>query len=285
MINTKTELLGLLGNPLEHSFSPKMHNKTYEKNSMNYLYLPLEIEEENIEDVLKGIKHMKFIGFNVTIPYKIKIMKFLDEIDTLAKKIGSVNTVKITNGKLIGFNTDGSGFVKSLQIDSKIDVNKNKFLLLGAGGASRSIAMTLADRGAEKILIANRTVEKAKELSTEVNSKVRKCCSYVDINSIKKMKESTNIVDVIINTTSLGMYPNIEGCPINTELLLKKHLVADIVYNPVKTKLLKEAENKGCKIQNGLGMLINQAAEAFEIWTDKEAPIGDMRKVIKNMMI
>ena len=285
MINTKTELLGLLGKPLEHSFSPKMHNKTYEENSMNYLYLPLEIEEENIEDVLKGIKHMKFIGFNVTIPYKIKIMKFLDEIDTLAKKIGSVNTVKITNGKLIGFNTDGSGFVKSLQIDSKIDVNKNKFLLLGAGGASRSIAMTLADRGAEKILIANRTVEKAKELSTEVNSKVRKCCSYVDINSIKKMKESTNIVDVIINTTSLGMYPNIEGCPINTELLLKKHLVADIVYNPVKTKLLKEAENKGCKIQNGLGMLINQAAEAFEIWTDKEAPIGDMRKVIKNMMI
>jgi len=284
MINTKTELLGLLGKPLEHSFSPKMHNKTYEENSMNYLYLPLEIEEENIEDVLKGIKHMKFIGFNVTIPYKIKIMKFLDEIDTLAKKIGSVNTVKITNGKLIGFNTDGSGFVKSLQIDSKIDVNKNKFLLLGAGGASRSIAMTLADKGAEQIFIANRTVKKAEELSEEINKKVRRCCSYVDINNVESMKKTTKTVDIIINTTSLGMYPKIEGCPLDIDLLLKNHLVTDIVYNPVKTKLLREAENKGCRIQSGVGMLINQAAEAFEIWTEKKAPIKDMKEVINNLM-
>ncbi|MDW7668126.1 MAG: shikimate dehydrogenase [Bacillota bacterium] len=284
MINTKTELLGLLGNPLEHSFSPVMHNKSYEKNNLNYLYLPLEIEEGSIKDVLMGIKHMKFIGFNVTIPYKLKIMEFLDEIDPLAKKIGSVNTVKITNGKLIGFNTDGTGFVKSLERDSKIDVNENKFLLLGAGGASRSIAMTLADKGAEQIFIANRTVKKAKELSEEINNKVRRCCSYVDINNTENMKKTSNTVDIIINTTSLGMYPNIEGCPLDINLLLKKHLVTDIVYNPVKTKLLREAENKGCRIQSGLGMLINQAAEAFEIWTEKKAPIKDMKDVINDIM-
>ncbi len=284
MINTKTKLLGLLGNPLEHSFSPIMHNKAYEKNNLNYLYLPLEIEEDNIEDVLKGIKHMKFIGFNVTIPYKLKIMEFLDEIHPLAKKIGSVNTVKISGGKLIGFNTDGMGFVKSLENNSKINITENKFLLLGAGGASRSIAMTLADKGAEQIFIANRTVNKAKELSEEINNKVRKCCSFVDINNIENMKITAKNVDIIINTTSLGMYPNIEGCPIDIDLLLKKHLVTDIVYNPVKTKLLREAENKGCRIQTGLGMLINQGAEAFEIWTDKEAPVEDMKEVIKNLM-
>src|SRR6056297_1108361 len=183
MINTKTKLLGLLGNPLEHSFSPIMHNKAYEKNNLNYLYLPLEIEEDNIKDVLKGIKHMNFIGLNVTIPYKLKIMEFLDEIDPLAKKIGSVNTVKISDGKLKGFNTDGTGFVKSLESNSKITITDNKFLLLGAGGASRSIAMTLADKGAEQIFIANRTVKKAEELSEEINKKVRRCCSYVDINN------------------------------------------------------------------------------------------------------
>lgn len=227
---------------------------------------------------------MKFIGFNVTIPYKLKIMEFLDKIDPLAKKIGSVNTVKISGGKLIGYNTDGTGFVKSLESNSKINITENKFLLLGAGGASRSIAMTLADKGAEQIFIANRTVNKAKELSEEINNKVTRCCSYVDINNIENMKKTTNKVDIIINTTSLGMYPNIEGCPLDIDLLLKKHLVTDIVYNPVKTKLLREAENKGCRIQSGLGMLINQGAEAFEIWTDKKAPVEDMKEVIKNLM-
>jgi len=284
MINTETQLLGLLGNPLEHSFSPEMHNKAYEKTNLNYLYLPLEIEEDNIEDVLKGIKHMKFIGFNVTIPYKLKIMKFLDEIDPLAKKIGSVNTVKISQGKLIGFNTDGKGFVKSLVNYSKINVSSSKFLLLGAGGASRSIAMTLADRGAKKIFISNRTIEKAEELSNETNDKVRSCCSYVDNNDMVKMKEITKKVDVIINTTSVGMYPNTEECPLDKNFLLKKHLVIDIVYNPIKTRLLLEGEKKGCSIQNGLGMLVNQGAEAFEIWTGEKAPIEEMKEIINNIM-
>jgi len=284
MINTKTKLIGLIGNPLEHSFSPIMHNKAYEKNKLNYIYLPLEIEERNIQDVLNGIKHMKFIGFNVTIPYKLKIMEFLDEIDPLAKKIGSVNTVKITEGKLIGYNTDGKGFVKSLEDNSRINVTSSKFLLLGAGGASRSIAMTLADSGAKDIYISNRTLKKAKELSNKINNNVNKCCSYVDNNDLLKMEKITNKVDVIINTTSLGMYPNTEECPIDKNLLLKKHLVTDIVYNPIKTKLLLEAEKKGCNIQNGLGMLVNQAAEAFEIWTGKKPPKKDMEEIINSMI-
>lgn len=281
MINIKTKLLGLLGNPLEHSFSPVMHNEAYEKNNMNFLYLPLEIEEENIEEVLKGIRHMNFIGLNVTIPYKIKIMEYLDEIDPLAEKIGSVNTVKIKNKKLIGYNTDGTGLLKSLEKDCKVKVRENRFLILGAGGASRSIAMTLADKGAKNIVIANRTISKAKSLSEDVNDKGNKCCSYININAIKNVITET---DIIINTTSLGMYPKIENCPMDTDLLNKTHLVSDIIYNPVKTKLLIEAEKKGCKIQNGLGMLVNQGAEAFKIWTEEEAPVKDMEEVINNLI-
>lgn len=282
MINTKTKLLGLLGNPLEHSFSPLMHNEAYKKNNMNYLYLPIEVEEGNIEEVLNGIKHMNFIGLNVTIPYKIKIMEYLDEIDPLAEKIGSVNTVKIKNKKLIGYNTDGIGLLKSLEKDSKVKVRENRFLILGAGGASRSIAMTLADKGAKNIVIANRTINKAKSLSEEVNDKSKKCCNYIDINDIENVIKET---DIIINTTSLGMYPKIENCPMDTGLLNKNHLVSDIIYNPIKTKLLIEAEKKGCKIQNGLGMLVNQGAEAFKIWTEEEAPVKDMEEVINNLIL
>jgi len=284
MINTKTKLIGLIGNPLDHSFSPAMHNQAYEKNDLNYLYIPIEVDKKNIEKILIGMKNLGFIGFNVTIPHKINVMDYLDEIDPIAEKIGSVNTVKIENGKLKGFNTDGIGFIRSLKEEKKVDIDGKKILVLGAGGASRSISIVLAEKNAEKIYIANRTIEKAESLSKDVNEKVKKCSEHLDLNNKDKIKGIIKEVDIIVNTTSLGMYPKIDESPLDKNILSSGKLVIDIVYNPSKTKLLKEAEEIGSDIHFGLGMLVNQGAEAFEIWTGLKAPVEDMKKSLKEKL-
>jgi len=277
MINTKTKLIGLLGNPLEHSFSPAMHNQAYKKNKLNFLYLPLEVNNKNIENVLIGMKKLNFIGFNITIPHKINIIKYLDEIDSVAEKIGSVNTVKIEKGKLKGYNTDGLGFIRSLKEEKNQEINGKKILVLGAGGASRSISIVLAENHAKKIYIANRTIEKAKNLSNDVNKKVKNCSEYLNLNDKNIIKDIINDVDIIVNTTSLGMYPKVDESPLHKDIITPDKLVVDIVYNPFKTKLLKDSEGIGCDILFGLGMLVNQGAEAFEIWTGLQAPVDDMR--------
>jgi shikimate dehydrogenase len=281
MIDLNTRLIGLLGYPLKHSFSPRMHNYAYLKNDLNYAYIPIEIKAQKIDDAIRGMKVMNFVGFNVTIPYKIKIMDYLDEIDELAEKIGSVNTVSISAGKLKGYNTDGLGFIKSLE-ENKINYKDITVLVVGAGGASRSISMTLAENGVEDLYIANRTYDKAKNLSEEINTKIKNCSQSLHLN---KIEDQIKKIDLIINTTSIGMSPDIDKIPLNTELLNKNTTVVDIIYNPVKTKLLKEAEKKGCKILNGIEMLVNQGAEAFEIWTGKKAPAVDMKKELEEFLL
>ena len=281
MIDVNTKLIGLLGYPLEHSFSPQMHNSAYLNNNLNYEYLPIEIQEKNISDALNGMKVMNFIGFNVTIPHKIKIMEYLDEVDELAEKIGSVNTVKITNKRLKGFNTDGLGFIKSLE-ENNINYNDSRVLVIGAGGASRAISMTLADKGVKKLFIANRTYKKAEKLTVEINSKVRDCGYSLNLKEIEKYIEK---IDIIVNTTSVGMYPNTKETPLDSKMLNRNINVVDIVYNPTKTRLLKEAEEKGCKILNGIEMLVYQGAEAFNIWTNKKAPVEDMKKSLEDFLI
>lgn len=284
MINTETKLIALLGYPLEHSFSTQMHNENFKKLGMNYYYLPIEVKSEGLADVLTGIKRMNFVGLNITKPDKVVVMDLLDEIDTLASKIGSVNTVKIINGKLIGYNTDGEGFVRSLELDKKIDCSKNTFFILGAGGACRAIAMTLASRNAEKIYIANRTFASAEILSKEINEKVNDCCEPLELNSEKAIQCLNNSA-ILINTTSLGMLPDIDSCAIDLNLLRKELIVADIVYNPVKTKLLSAAEEKGCIIHTGIGMFVNQGAKAFEIWTGIDAPVNEMKAIVEKIIV
>lgn len=278
MISNDTRIFGLLGNPLGHSFSAFMHNRSYEKQGLNYIYINMETEEKNISEIINGIKHLKFDGFNVTIPYKIDIIKYLDEIDPLAEKIGSVNTVKIENGKFKGYNTDGEGFVISLADECNFDCRGKKVLILGSGGAARAVAMTIADKNPEKIYLTNRTYKRALDLAEEINSKFGECCSASDSEKIGDVMASC---DLIINTTSVGMHPNIDKCPINPEFLHSKLTVCDIIYNPEKTSLLREAEKLGCPTMNGIGMLVNQGAKAFEIWTGKKAPIEVMRESLK----
>ena len=274
-INTETKLTGLIGYPLMQSYSPAMQNAAFQKCKLNKIYIPIETEPASLESVVKGISKMNFEGFNVTKPYKIEIMKYLDEIDEYASLIGAVNTVKIISGILKGYNTDGNGFLRSFEENTRAKIEGKNIFILGGGGAARAIAMTLALNNVKKIYICNRTFEKAAALSADVNKLVS--CDAVSME-YGDMKNAINDSHVLINTTSLGMFPNVDGSPINKNLLNENLIICDIVYNPAKTKLLNDAEEKGCKIVPGLPMLVYQGAESFEIWTNMSAPVDVMFK-------
>lgn len=274
-IDVNTKLVGLLGYPLGHSFSPVMQNRAFQKLGLNYLYLPIEVTDEDLKDVVTGISKMNFAGYNITIPHKIRIMECIDRIDELAQVIGAVNVVSLKEGVATGYNTDGGGFVRSFEAGTGISVGGNSFFIVGSGGAARSIAMTLAFEEAREILICNRTEQKAHELAKEVNTKVKSCSVVVPMDT-KEIKTALGYADVLVNTTSVGMHPNEDQMPIDAGCIHENLIVADIVYNPVKTKLLKVAEGKGCRILGGLGMLVYQGAEGFKIWTGIEPPIEAM---------
>jgi len=283
-INIMTKLVGLLGYPLGQSLSPLMHNKAFEICNLNKIYIPIEVMTENLEAVVDGIKRMNFDGFNITKPHKIEIIKHLDEIDDNAKCIGAVNTVTIKDGMLKGYNTDGTGFLKSFIENTGEKIDGKNILILGSGGAARAISMTLALNNAKNIFICNRTYEKAVNLSVEINNHARNCSIaipmlYEEIEKVVKMS------DVLINSTSIGMYPNIDVSPLDKDLLNKNLIVCDIVYNPRKTKLIRDAEELGCKTVIGLFMLLYQGVEAFELWTNLKAPTDTMLQVIEKGLI
>jgi shikimate dehydrogenase len=283
-INIKTKLVGLLGYPLGQSLSSLMQNKAFEIYNLNKIYIPIEVISENLETVVNGIRRMNFDGFNITKPHKIEIIKYLDEIDDNAKCIGAVNTVTIKDGILKGYNTDGTGFLKSFIENTGEKIDGKNIIILGSGGAARAISMTLALNNANKIFICNRTYEKAVNLSAEINKHAKNCSIaipmvYEEIEKVIKMS------DVLINSTSIGMYPNIDISPLEKELLKKNLIVCDIVYNPRKTKLIRDAEEVGCKTVIGLFMLLYQGVEAFELWTDLKAPVDTMLQVIEEGLI
>jgi len=280
-VNTKLTIL--LGNPLGHSVSPPMQNCVFEKLGLDYMYMPVEVAPENLETVFKGLAKMNVGGFNVTIPHTIHIMEFLDELHPLAATIGAVNTICIEDGRTIGHNTDGEGFMRSLEEETGLSCQNKTFFLLGSGGAARAISMTLAYRGAAKIYLCNRTAAKAEALAGEINDKIRPCAEAVPmVNNAQAaaLKDSS----FLVNCTSIGMHPNDDVMPID-EALIDSHLVVvDIVYNPLTTKLLRTAEAKGCTIAHGLGMLIYQGAAAFKLWTGTEPLIDEMAKTAYQLM-
>ena len=274
MINSKTKLLGLIGNPVEHSLSPIMHNEALKDKNLNYVYLAFDVQPENLKDVVNGAKAIGWKGFNITIPHKIEIMKYLDKIDDDAKLIGAVNTVKIENNKAIGYNTDGIGARLSIE-EIMGEVKDYNILVIGAGGSSRAVCCELAKNN--NLTIINRTVEKAEIIANELSDKLNNIIDYGGLNS------NYNIANfnIVINTTSLGMYPNINNKPpINMQNIKKDTVVMDLIYNPKETLFLKEAKEKGCTTINGLGMLIYQGAKSFEIWTAVKPDINIMKNAI-----
>ncbi|WP_456472570.1 shikimate dehydrogenase [Methanocaldococcus sp.] len=272
MINAKTKLIGLIGHPVEHSLSPIMHNAAFRDKNLNYVYLAFDVKPEKLKYVIDGAKALNIVGFNVTIPYKVDIIKYLDSLDKDAELIGAVNTIKIEEDRAIGYNTDGIGARRALE-EELGEVKNKKILILGAGGAARAVAFELAKNN--YIIIANRTVEKAKKLAEEIKEKLNAEVEYSDLNP------NLEGVNIVINATSVGMYPNVDVKPLLTAEQLKDvEAVMDLIYNPLETVLLKEAKKAGVKAINGLGMLIYQGAEAFKIWTGVEPNIKVMKKAI-----
>ncbi len=270
-ITGKTRLLGLIGSHVEHSISPQLHNFLCRKLDIDMVYLPFHVLPENLVEVVQAFRGLNIEGFNVTIPHKIRITELLDSISIEAKIIGAVNTVKITKGKLYGFNTDGQGFTRSVQ-SAGIDMRDARTVILGAGGAARAVAVELANQGVERIVILNRSTEKASELAELINSRVRNVALSGSINREDTMKY-TEDCNILINATPLGMQPLIHESPVqDPEAFRNKPLVCDLIYNPRKTKFLEYAEKNCCKTLNGLEMLMHQGILAFQIWNQISIP-------------
>lgn len=266
-INADTKLYCLIGNPISKSLSPLIHNSIFEYVSINAKYLAFNVNNSyDLEKAVAGIKALGISGFNVTIPYKIEIMKYLDEIDEKAQILGAVNTVANINGKLIGYNTDGDGFIKSLK-ERGIDIRGKKAVIIGAGGAAHSIAVSLVYEGIKELIIINRSqrnAESLQEVVKKINLSVNVSCHKLDqVSMISKD------IDLLINTTPVGMYPNIEDMPISPDLFTPKTVFYDIIYKPENTKLILEAKKLGYRTINGLDMLINQAIYSQKIWNNE----------------
>jgi shikimate dehydrogenase len=278
-LDSHTTLYGVFGDPVRHSRSPIMMNRAFQETGINAAYAAFHVKPEGLKDAVAGIRALGFRGVNVTIPHKVEVMQYLDAIDEGAKVIGAVNTIVNDDGKLTGYNTDGIGYVRSLQEETGISLKGKRVLLLGAGGAARGVAYALAKAGVQHIQIANRTKERATQLASAI--------AYFTDSAGRGLDELADIaahVDLIVNTTSAGMHPHLSELPMNTELINSAHLASDLIYNPRITRFLKEAEARGAQIHGGLGMFIYQGAYAFEYWTGTTAPTSAMRSVVEQSL-
>ncbi|MEM2337361.1 MAG: shikimate dehydrogenase [Candidatus Bathyarchaeia archaeon] len=276
-ISGKTKVFCVIGDPIDHSLSPVMHNAAFRFLKLDAVYVAFKVKKERLEDAVNGVRGFSIYGMNVTMPHKTAITSYLDEIDPAAKFVGAVNTVLNANGKLVGFNTDGVGAIKALK-ENGVEPKGKKFLLLGAGGAGRAIAFQLAQE-ADELRILNRDGEKAKRLAESLQRKFNKKIVGNSL-STNLLKEWLKNVDVLINATSVGMHPNSGQTIVERDMLNPKLTVMDIVYSPIETKLLKEAKSVGAKIINGIEMLVFQGAASFEIWWNQPAPVNVMREAI-----
>ncbi|HEY0828905.1 MAG TPA: shikimate dehydrogenase [Bacilli bacterium] len=275
-INSSTVMYGVFGDPVRHSKSPIMLNRAFQEVGLNAAYAAFHVPPKSLKDAVYGIKALNFRGINVTIPHKVEVMKYLDVIDDSARAIGAVNTIVNDNGRLIGYNTDGIGYVRSLKEETNFSIEGKRILVLGAGGAARGIVYALAKANPSKIWIANRTIDKAVELAAALESAVD--CYGMGLDEIKAVM---NQVDLVVNTTSTGMHPNIDEVPMNPAFLHPGLIVSDLVYNPLITKWLGLAKERGARVHSGLGMFIYQGAYAFEYWTGLAAPTAAMREVVE----
>lgn len=273
----KTKIIGIIGDPVEHSISPQMHNAAYEELDLNYCYVPFHVKKDELEKAVGSLRSLNICGFNVTVPHKENIMKYLDKIDKNAEIIGAVNTVKNNNGRLIGYNTDAVGFEDSLKLDAKFSLFRKKVLLLGAGGAARAISCGLCMSKIAELAITDIDKEKAQALTAHLKKHFD--IPIKNLFSKKEIDDYLNGCNILINATPIGMAPDINESPIDLSRNLSNNIfVYDVVYIPPKTKLLKKAESLHLKTSNGLGMLIRQGAAAFKIFTGINAPYETMKK-------
>ncbi len=277
MVSGKTTVCGLIGDPVEHTMSPVMHNAAFRDSGIDYLYLPFRVRKEDLGKAIEGMRALNIRGLNVTIPHKVAVMQFLDKLDPLAEKIGAVNTIVNDGGLLMGYNTDASGFLQTL-LEKGIKPKRKNVVVLGAGGASRAISFILAEQGVH-LVILNRLLELdwAEELASRISKHLSREVEVLELRggNLERVLEKA---DILVNATSVGMSPNTNETPVPADLLRPGLVVFDIVYNPIKTRLLREAEAAGSKTINGVDMLVWQGAIAFEKWTGHKAPVELMRQ-------
>ena len=281
-INGKTKIIGVIGKNIENSLSPLIHNQMILKHSLHFCYLPFQVAETDLNKAIQGIKALNIRGVNITFPYKEKVVKFLDEVEESARRVGSVNTIVNNKGFLTGYNTDVIGFKRSLQEDEEFIIKKKKAVIFGAGGAARGIIFALLEEGIEEICIFNRTLEKAKKIKQDFSPFFPE--SSIDVFPLEEenLKNKIERAHLIVNTTSLGMPPQIDKTPLPDEKLFHPNLlVYDLIYHPAKTFFLRQAERAGAKIINGLPMLVYQGIESFYLWTGLKPEGKEVLKIIR----
>ncbi|MBE6496450.1 MAG: shikimate dehydrogenase [Methanobrevibacter thaueri] len=278
-IKGSTNIVGLIGHPVEHSFSPPMHNAAFEELGMDWAYVAFDVDPNNLKLAIDGAKSLNIKGFNVTIPHKINVMDYLDEIDEVAGLIGAVNTIDFSSMK--GYNTDGIGAVKA--IEEVTSIKNSNVVVAGAGGASRAISFYIVKYGADSLTILNRNIQKAQDLAGDVEGS--DLIDEVGADSISNINSYLDDADILIDTTPLGMHPHIDDEPVAIANNMHEDLtVFDAVYNPNETVLLKEAIKAGAKPVYGIKMLLYQGAESFEIWTGKKAPVDVMEEALRKTL-
>jgi 3-dehydroquinate dehydratase/shikimate dehydrogenase len=271
-IGPATRVYGVVANPVAHSMSPAIHNAAFAHCGIDAVYLPFRVDD--VAEFLAAYRALPMDGYSVTIPHKEAVIPLLDEIQPLARDIGAVNTIVVRDGRLWGSNTDWSAAVKAIEdaLGEGQALAGRRVLMIGAGGAARAMAFGLAERGCH-LTIANRTHERGVRLAADVGCA---CVALADAPSVP--------YDIFVNGTSLGMHPRVEGTPLDHRLIAPGALVFDTVYNPLETRLVREARDAGCPTVGGLEMFVNQAVEQFELWTGVPAPREAMRAVVEERL-
>jgi shikimate dehydrogenase len=281
MISGKTAVYGIFGHPVEHTFSPGMHNAAFAKIGIDGCYMPFSVRPENLGKAVKAIFPLGLRGLNITVPHKEKVIPFLDELTDDARLIGAVNTIEVRDGKLIGHNTDGRGFIRSLREETNFRTKGKTILMVGSGGAARAVCFNLALAGADTLWIHDINPVKAGKLARDIRSATTTRVTVLDALGLRMLAPNA---DCIVNATPLGLKKS-DTLPLSREFIRKGQLVCDLVYNPPNTRFLRMARSRGAKTLRGIGMLLYQGVIAFEIWTGKKAPVNVMRMALARQIV
>jgi shikimate dehydrogenase len=276
-IDGKTRICAVIGNPVEHSLSPALHNAAFSEKHLNMCYVACRVED--LAAAVAGVRGLNLLGLSVTIPHKVAILDHLDEVDVTAMRIGSVNTVLHREGRLLGYNSDGMGAVRALR-EAEVPLQDEKVTILGSGGAARAIAFTLGKEvHLKEMALLGIEVEECRRLADDLKKVLPFPVEWHPMN-LETLNRHVPDSSGVIHCTPVGMTPHTEQSVLDRELLRPEQFVFDIVYNPLKTRLLQEAESAGCRIVPGVEMFIHQAVFQFELWTGEPAPVDCMRKVV-----
>ncbi len=274
----RSELVGAFGCPIDDNPTGVIEEAAFAVKGLDYRYLTIKVHDGDLAEAMAGMKAMNMRGINLTIPHKVKVLEYLDELSPAAEIIGAVNMVVNNDGKLWGENTDGKGFLTSLKND-QVDVGGKYVVVLGAGGAARAIAVECALAGAKKITVVNRNIGRGSELAKLICDRTDAVGDFVEWNKPYAVPADA---DILVNATSLGMYPNVDEKPdVDYDTISSNMIVTDVIVNRPHTAFLQEAEKRGAKTVNGLGMVVNQGAVNFTLWTGVEAPVDVMMDQIK----